>query len=318
MTITIYGSNTRPYPAALKHYFRSAERNGQVWHDVAGGVEVDFAPYGNSLAYDREGSFGTVCPMANTIGNVPVPISAGAWHTFAANKAIMVMYSARYMLDPSNVFGAAPVSSGTAGSRFSLGDINNIGLPGGSKYADPAGLGLAGSEYHCAIGRNTADMWKKTSFPRDIDPGIMQEPDLVNYPPDMIGSTTMAWLRHIGWKFSYDGFYPYRASPPAQRVARDIINVMIYDPVGGTKSYIVYDTDTFTPIIEATSTANDGLVTAFQPNPCIRVANLAVYSAYYFEFADGLPSDHLAASKWMGQRAKLGERFVYPKWELLS
>lgn len=315
--ITILGSNTRPLPASLKHFFKALERPGTTAiTDSAGGCVVDFAAYGGTgnLLFDTNGSYGTVQPIGMPSGatnNIPTPLASGAWHTFAGTKPIVGLYSARYAIDPLLVFGAAPLASGNADARCSLGDINNIGLPSGTKYATPAGVGMAGSVFHAAIGTDASNQWKVTSFFRDIAPGATVEPDLVNYPPDMVGSSTLAWLSTIGFKFAYDEFYPYRTSPPAALVERDITVVMIYDPVGGTKSYKVFDTDTLTPIIETNTTTTDTLSSSFTPNPCLRISNLALYGYALFEF-DAMPAGMETYAKWMGQRWKNKEMVIHP------
>ena len=284
--------------------------------DSAGGCVVDFAAHGGTgnLLFNTNGSRGTVQPIgmpAGAVNNTPTPLASGTWHTFAGTKPIVGVYAARYAIDPLLVFGAAPLASGNADARCSLGDINNIGLPNGDKYATPAGVGMAGSVFHCALGTDASNQWKVTSFFRDVAPGITVEPDLVNYPPDGIGSTTLAWLNTIGFKFAYDEFHPYRATPPAALVERDITVIMIFDPIGGTKTYKVFDTDTLTPIIETNTTTTDTLGSAFTPNPCLRISNLALYGYALFE-PDALQSGMEGYCQWMGQRWKGGERVIHP------
>lgn len=287
--------------------------------DSAGGVEIDYSAGGGrcALLYDQNGSSRTVCPIGVPTSGLPIPLSVGGWHTFQPNQTMVVMYSARYFIDPTTLLGAAPLASSTANSRFALGDINNLGRADGSKYVPAQGFGLAGSSFHTAIGEyNSTNTWKKDSYFQDTAPGATVEPDLINYPPDMIGSTTQVWLRHIGFKFAYDGFYPYRSAPSL--VQRDITTVAIYDPVGLVKRYIVYDTNTWKVIIEAMSTPNDGFVSPITPSPCVRITNLALYGYAAFQFSSGLPNDYLVAIQWMAQRWAQGERLVYPKWMGLS
>lgn len=325
---TIYGSNTRADPGALKHFFKCQERSGQTMTDSVGGVVFDPSVIaGRSIAFNQNGSVGTVCPIGHGVNDKAIQIASGTFHTFAGNKPIVTIIAARYFTD--SLLPISPDPRNDGGTRFAIGDINGIGTIDGVFYGTPGGIGLVGD--HTAMGNNSAavNTWKASFIYGDgtglagagiSTPGYVVEPDTANYPVDPNKSATTRWLEKIDFKFNYDAFYPYRVSPPAAMVTRDLLFVSVHDAVGGTKTYEIYDIDTGTLYLKSDSASLNSLSGTFTPNPCMRVTNLALYGYAIFEFSNGLPTDWLAAAQWMGRRWKSSpsERVVYPLWNLLT
>ncbi|MEN6540825.1 MAG: hypothetical protein ABFC67_14555 [Mizugakiibacter sp.] len=319
--MNIFGSNTRAFPPALKHFFRCTERSGSVIYDDAGGVEWDPSVGGYSLAFDAEKSLGTVaCLGAVDSGSKPVELKTGQFHTFAGNLPTMFMYAARKIIDPYAQHDTSVRDLGTAAARFAIGDINNLGTVNGTKYASPAGIGLAGAPFHHALGSHSANNVRidcSTSYTNTT--GDIAEPDAYR-------SSNLPWLwpkflSYLDWKFSYDAYYPYRVSqaPILLPHGPDVLVVAVRDPSVSLYSYGAYDIAGGGRLLFAEAVTNgDTLATPFQPNPCMRIHNLALYGYAAFEFSSGLPSNWLTAAQWMGQRWMAGERVIYPKWEGLA
>ena len=306
---------------SLKHFFRCLELSGQSWHDEAGGVVWTPSREGLSTAVNYAGSDGTLaCLGAASTGTKPVELDSGKFHTFVGTKPILVVCAARKIIDPFATVPADPKRN-YAVSRFALGDINNLGTVSGTTFAAPAGFGLAGIPFHAALGYNStyaaANLGGAKELRLDCSTAYMQtagdvpEPDPTNYP----FPASTPFLTEADWKLNYEGYYPYRVSPAAKLVDRDILYIFVRDPTSNLYGYSLYDLNTNTRILYADTLQNavDSLNIAVQPNACMRVANLAVYGYAAFEF-DSLPSDWLIASKWMGSEWRIGRKYIWPDW----
>lgn len=326
---TLYGSNTTPHPAALKHFFKCQERSGSSMVDSVGGVV--FTPSviaGRDLAFNQNNSFGTVCPTGHGLNDKAIPISNGTFHTFAGSKPIITLFAARYV--DAGPVSLAPRPESEGGCRVAIGDINGIGTINNVSYATPAGIGLVSD--HVAMGQNSAsaNTWRMSNFNYGdntagagaslFTPGYVVEPDLTNYPVDTMTSATTRWLEMVNFKFGYEDFHPYRVSPAPVVVQKDLLFIAVHDPVGGTKSFEIYDIDTGTLYLKSHGLVYASLSAPFTPNPCMRVSGLALYGYQIWEFDSTLPTDWLAACQWMAKRWKLSasERVCYPAWNNLT
>ena len=286
--LSIYGSNTRPHPPALKHFFRCTEQSGTTLTDIVGGCVWEPSLGGKSLLFNQAGSLGTVATdMLQS--DAPIPLKSGSWHTFDAAKASLVVLSAR-------VLSTWDDETTDNRIRFALGDLNGItGL-----YADHYGIGLSSSpDFHSAFGgSNALNVGTASQAHVDINAPLQVYP--AGYSTEGLPVSVVGGL--------YSG--------------QDILLQSVYYPTAKldfdmyTLSDGVHQLNS--PLSVTQTLCNT--TTMWAPNPCLRFAKMALYGVAIFEFSNGLPADWLAASQWMAQRWKLSasERVVYPPWNGLA
>lgn len=265
---------------ALKHFFRCLETTGTALTDSKGGCVLDVP----SLVFNAQNSSNTVAPRGILVASDPVPLTTGTFHTFDPTKTVMFLVAARKI-----------VAEGADADqpRFALGDVNDrLG------YANPAGLSVSNSaKFHTTAGdAGGANQWRAITDPA--------------FPGDAVyDSNTGLPLTALNGNFN---LVDPTNSASAAGDGQDIFVLLVHEP-SGTKLGAAYDITTQTKWMYGWTTTSDTLTQAWQPNPCMRITQLAVYGAAVFEFTTR-PSDYLLASTWMAQEWKRGNRVIWPGW----
>lgn len=294
---------------ALKHFFKCNETTGTTLTDSKGGVVCDVSnDLGVSTSYylgfNQNSSDHTVAILGMASNSAPIRLSKGAWHTFTSTKGLLALCVSRVIDDPVNTSSHA---------RFSIGDVNNLR----GEYTTPTGLGFSSGPFHVAIGASTSIS----------DPFGYWRVDASGTPPGVaitLASTEAPGTNHkvlpdVGTPVitSIDNHFLYKDLNITAGVLEphDIMELAVHMP-SGTKSLTAYDVTTRAFFTYGWTTASDTLTTmpTWQPNPCMRSNNMALYGYALFEFTNGIPSDYILACTWMAQEWKRGNKVIWPAW----
>lgn len=274
---------------ALKHFFPMTERSGTIITDIKGGCVWDVSVGGHTLLFNQHNTLNTVEPYGMlssgaVVDAYPVQLASGNFHTFNADKPIIVLFAGRK---------TQPVDGDADQPRFSIGDNNGV-----LSYDTPAGIATSNSTlFHCLLGtQDNGNKWRVATSGTPAGDAV-------------IDTNTSQPLVILGDNF--DLVDPADSSSAAGD-GQDVMQLIVWEPAG-TKSATAYDITTRTRWMYGWTTTNDTLAAPFTPNPCMKAHGWACYGYAIFEFT-ALPSDYLLACTWMAQEWKRGNRVIWPGW----
>jgi hypothetical protein len=203
------------------------------------------------------------------INAVPIPLSSGTFHTFDPSRYFMVIAAGRVL---------ETATDGSGGTRFSLGDINNIATV---KYSNPQGLGLSNGEFHAAAGHNGTGNYFRSA---------LAYPQLLPPPDALYGADSSPIV-------SLDGNFH----------GKDVLEIFVY--TGSNTGYFEsYDIATGGKLIYGWRVDATGYAASLTPNPCMRFANWAMYGYMALEFTSLPPANARQGALWLAQQWLAGNR----------